>query len=111
MNDVALVERPAHTEQQRQTMNDELNAEQKQHIRKSQVRVVVTYFMTTAYVLTSIGLIGWLMWVDKSELAIGVFSGVASTTATIIAFWFGSRGTGGEMRRPVNTRESAENRT
>ena len=76
-------------------MNEQLDAEKRQQIRKSQVRVVVTYFMTAAYVLTSIGLIGWLTLVDKSELAIGVFSGVASTTATIIAFWFGSRGTGG----------------
>ena len=73
-------------------MNQPSEAETKQQIRKSQVRVVVTYFMTAAYVVTSIGLIAWLMWVDKSELAIGVFSGVASTTATIIAFWFGSRG-------------------
>ena len=92
-------------------MNDELNAEKQQHIRKSQVRVVVTYFMTAAYVLTSIGLIGWLMSVDKSELAIGVFSGVASTTATIIAFWFGSRGTAVEPGRLVNTGDSAENQT
>lgn len=111
MNDGALVERPAHTGQRRQAMNDELNAEKKQQIRKSQVRVVVTYFMTAAYVLTSIGLIGWLMWADKSELAIGVFSGVASTTATIIAFWFGSRGTAVEPGRPINTTESGESRT
>ena len=81
-------------------MNEPLEAETKQQIRKSQVRVVVTYFMTAAYVVTSIGLIAWLMWVDKSELAIGVFSGVASTTATIIAFWFGSRGPGSGPAQP-----------
>ena len=75
-------------------MNEHSDAEKKQQIRKSQVRVVVTYFMTAAYVVTAIGLIAWLMWLEKSELAIGVFSGVASTTATIIAFWFGSRGAG-----------------
>ena len=75
-------------------MNEMSDTEKQQQIRKSQVRVVVTYFMTGAYVITAIGLIAWLMWTDKSELAIGVFSGVASTTATIIAFWFGSRGVG-----------------
>ena len=92
-------------------MSEQLDAEKKQQIRKSQVRVVVTYFMTTAYVLTSIGLIGWLMWADKSELAIGVFSGVASTTATIIAFWFGSRGAGSEPSQPANVRGALENQS
>ena len=84
-------------------MNETLDAEKKQQIRKSQVRVVVTYFMTTAYVVTAIGLIAWLMLLEKSDLAIGVFSGVASTTATIIAFWFGSRGAGSGPGQPVGT--------
>ena len=73
-------------------MNQPLDAEKQQQIRKSKVRVYVTYFMTGAYVLTSIVLIGWLMVLNKPEMAIGVFSGVASTSASIIAFWFGSRG-------------------
>ncbi len=70
--------------------------------------------MTVAYVVTSIGLIGWLMWVDKSELAIGVFSGVASTTATIVAFWFGSRGPGnalGSGQPAGGARGAGENQT
>ena len=82
-------------------MNEMSDTEKKQQIRKSQVRVVVTYFMTAAYVVAAIGLIAWLMWLDKSELAIGVFSGVASTTATIIAFWFGSRGAGSGSGQPA----------
>ena len=73
-------------------MDQPLDAEKKQRIRKSQVRVVVTYVMMGAYVFTSIVLIGWLMATDKPEMAVGVFSGVASTSASIIAFWFGSRG-------------------
>ena len=89
-------------------MNETSEAETKQQIRKSQVRVVVTYFMTAAYVITSIGLITWLMWVDKSELAIGVFSGVASTTATIIAFWFGSRGPASGPGQPLGAQNGRE---
>ena len=89
-------------------MNETSEAETKQQIRKSQVRVVVTYFMTAAYVVTAIGLIAWLMWTDKSDLAIGVFSGVASTTATIIAFWFGSRGAGTGPGQPAGAQGSGE---
>lgn len=64
----------------------------KQEIRKSKVRVCVTYIMTWAYALVAAFLVGLLIWRDKTELAIAVFSGVASTSASIIAFWFGSRG-------------------
>ena len=92
-------------------MNEHSDAEKKQQIRKSQVRVVVTYFMTGAYVITAIGLIAWLMWLDKSDLAIGVFSGVASTTATIIAFWFGSRGAGSGSGQPAGAQGGGENPT
>ena len=61
-------------------------------IRKSKVRVWVTYIMTATYAVAAIGLIAWLMLTDKTDLAIGVFSGLASTSASIIAFWFGARG-------------------
>lgn len=63
-----------------------------QEISKSRVRVWVTYTMTAAYAVAALGLMTWLMLTDKTELAIGVFSGLASTSASIIAFWFGSRG-------------------
>ena len=96
-------EQPAQEEQQAQTANQSLDEEKKQQIRKSQVRVVVTYFMMGAYVFTSIVLVGWLMALNKPEMAIGVFSGVASTSASIIAFWFGSRGSANEPRPTTGT--------
>ena len=73
-------------------MTDIETLKHEQEIRKSKVRVWVTYIMTLAYAMAAIGLVGWLMLVDKTDLAIGVFSGLASTSASIIAFWFGSRG-------------------
>ena len=48
--------------------------------------------MTVAYAIAAIGLIAWLMLADKNDLAIGVFPSLASKSASIIAFWFGSRG-------------------
>lgn len=73
-------------------MTEAVEHQRRLHIRKSNVRVFVTYAMTLAYILAALGLIGWLMWQSKTELALGVFSGVASTTSAVIAFWFGSRG-------------------
>ncbi len=70
-------------------MNDR---ELAQKIRKSKVRVRVTYLMSATYAVGALGLIAWLMATGSTELALGVFSGVASTTASITAFWFGSRG-------------------
>lgn len=71
------------THDQDQRLND---------IRKSKVRVHVTYAMTGAYITGALGLIAWLMSQKETQLALGIFSGVASTTTAIIAFWFGSRG-------------------
>ena len=73
-------------------MADALDQQRMHDIRKSKVRVYVTYAMTSAYIVAALGLISWLMWQTKTELAMGVFSGVASTTSAITAFWFGSRG-------------------
>ena len=80
-------------------MSDIQRLQHEQEIRKSRVRVWVTYVMTAAYAVAALGLVAWLMWVDKTDLAIGVFSGLASTSASIIAFWFGSRGAA--RRRPL----------
>ena len=80
-------------------MSDIQRLQHEQEIRKSRVRVWVTYVMTVAYAVAALGLVAWLMWVDKTDLAIGVFSGLASTSASIIAFWFGSRGSA--RRRPL----------
>ena len=71
-----------------------------QDIRKSKVRVYVTYGMTGAYIVGALGLITWLMWQKETELALGIFSGVASTTTAIIAFWFGSRGASPGSQQP-----------
>ena len=76
-------------------------------IRKSKVRVYVTYAMTTAYIVGALGLIAWLMWQKKTELALGIFSGLASTTAAIIAFWFGSRGSVRSPEPPKSDDEGA----
>ena len=73
-------------------MDDLKVRKHKQEISKSRVRVYVTYIMTATYAVAALTLIVWLMLGDRIELAIGVFSGVASTSASIIAFWFGSRG-------------------
>ena len=81
-------------------MTDPLQQDQRvQDIRKSKVRVYVTYGMTGAYIVGALGLITWLMWQEETELAIGIFSGVASTTTAIIAFWFGSRGSSRSSER------------
>ena len=70
--------------------------ELEQKISKSKVRVRVTYIMSVTYAVGAVGIIAWLMALGKTELALGVFSGVASTTASITAFWFGSRGAAAE---------------
>lgn len=82
--------------------------ELRQKISKSKVRVVVTYLMSAAYAVAALGLIGWLMALGKTELALGVFSGVASTTATITAFWFGSRGSAADPGNGGGVRTGAE---
>lgn len=73
-------------------MDDIERLKHEQEIRKSKVRIWVTYTMTAASAFAAIGLIGWLMLTEHTDLVIGVFSGVASTSASIVAFWFGSRG-------------------
>lgn len=69
-------------------------------IRKSRVRINVTYLMSATYAVGALTLIVWLMLSGKLDLALGIFSGVASTTATITAFWFGSRGSAKEKLDP-----------
>ncbi len=72
--------------------NKNSESQVQQDIRKSKVRVCVTYLMSLTYAVASLGLIASLMWLEKYDLTLGVFSGVASTTAAIFSFWFGSRG-------------------
>ena len=87
MNDRNAVERE---------VPEPLDPVKENELRKSRVRVRVTYGMSTAYGLGALGLITWLMWRGETDQAIAVFSGLASTTSAIIAFWFGSRGSTGQ---------------
>ena len=66
----------------------------RQKVRKSNVRIVVTYFVVFVYCMTASILTFVLLWMGKVELAIGVFSGLATLSAGIAGFWFGNRGTG-----------------
>lgn len=75
-------------------------------IRKSRVRINVTYLMSATYAVGALTLIVWLMLAGKLDLALGIFSGVASTTATITAFWFGSRGSAKAKLDPPGGDES-----
>ena len=43
-------------------MADALDQQRMHDIRKSKVRVYVTYAMTSAYVVAALGLISWLRW-------------------------------------------------
>ena len=87
MNDQNAVERE---------VPEPLDPVKENELRKSRVRVRVTYGMSAAYGLGALGLITWLMWRGETDQAIAVFSGLASTTSAIIAFWFGSRGSTGQ---------------
>jgi hypothetical protein len=88
-------------------MEDVATITHAQEISKSRVRVRVTYTMTLAYAIAGLGLITWLMWAGKTELAIGVFSGLASTKATIVGFWFGSRGSARGLPEPEKPEEGS----
>ena len=58
---------------------------------RSKVRIIVTYIMAGVYALSAPSMVAWLLYQDKIESAIAVFSGIASTATSIIAFWFGTR--------------------
>lgn len=68
----------------------------RQKVRKSNVRIVVTYFVVFAYCTSAVILTFVLLFVypTKPELALGVFSGLSTLSAGIAGFWFGNRGTG-----------------
>ena len=52
-------------------MADALDQQRMHDIRKSKVRICVTYAMTAAYIVAALGLIFWLMWQQKTDLATG----------------------------------------
>lgn len=59
--------------------------------RKSNVRVVVTYAVTGAFLLAALFLIVFLMKESKYEMAFSVFGTLTGVAGTIIGFWFASR--------------------
>lgn len=73
---------------------EEPNKAIRQKIRKSNVRIVITYFVVFVYSMTAVVMIFWLLQKDEKELALGVFSGLSTLSAGIAGFWFGNRGTG-----------------
>ena len=73
---------------------DARETETRQRIRKSNVRIVVTYFVVFMYCTTAVILTFVLLRMGKVELAIGVFSGLSTLSAGIAGFWFGNRSSG-----------------
>ena len=83
-----------------------------QDVRRSNVRVRVTYMMSGAYVAAALGTIAVLLFHQKFEEALAVFTGLASTSAAIVSFWFGSRGsvraaTAGTEATPTNEEQTS----
>jgi hypothetical protein len=62
--------------------------------RRSRVRVNVTYMATVSFLATAVGIIFYLISCQKMDQALGVFASLASISAAILGFWFGSRGYG-----------------
>ena len=92
-----------------------MDSEKKLEIARSKVRIRVTYIMTVVYAVAALYIIYWLLDDNRVDFAIAVFSGIASTTASIIAFWFGTRQTQKSIdetktpSKPVETDTSADN--
>ena len=55
------------------------------------MRVWVTYAAIGVYLLMALGGAAWLMALNKTDLAVSVLGGVASTAGAITGFWFGAR--------------------
>lgn len=82
-------------------------------IKRSNVRVYVTYWVTFAYVVVAAFIVIWLIAIEgRIDLALGVFSGLSGVASSIIGYWFGSRGHGGlqgqkETQNPGPIRDEA----
>ena len=70
-----------------------MDSKEKLEAARSKVRIRVTYIMTLVYAVAALYLIYRLLKNGQVEFAIAIFSGIASTAAGIIAFWFGTRQT------------------
>lgn len=64
----------------------------RQEIRRSNVRINVTYILTWSYVLGVIGVIAYTIIVaEPSKIALGLLAGLSSASLGVIGFWFGGR--------------------
>lgn len=59
--------------------------------RRSRVRIIVTYSVTFAFLVASLGMLFFLLYAEKWETALGIFSGLTGVASSIIGYWFGSR--------------------
>ncbi|MEJ6708906.1 MAG: hypothetical protein QNK92_08935 [Amylibacter sp.] len=84
-------------------------AELRQRLSKSNVLIVVTYFVVFMYCTTAVVLTFVLLFWDQIELALAVFSGLSTLSAGVAGFWFGNRNTGHpeEMPTPLGKSERA----
>ena len=83
------------------SQKDNIDNERQLDMRRSQVRIWVTYTMTALYSITALILISYLLYKEDISSALAVFAGISSTTTGIIAFWFGTRQ--GPKKESTNT--------
>ena len=83
------------------SQKDNIDNERQLDMRRSQVRIWVTYAMTALYSVTALLLIWYLLDTKNIKAALAVFAGISSTTTGIIAFWFGTRQ--GPKKESTNT--------
>jgi len=62
-----------------------------QEVRKSYVRVVVTYVMIGLYAGLALTLAVWFLWQKDSESALSIFTGISGAALGTIGYWFGER--------------------
>ena len=87
-------------------MGDDLSL--RQRVRKSNVRIVVTYFVVFTYCTGALGISAFLFAKGQYELGLGVFNGLATLSAGIAGFWFGSRSSGFPGETPGGAADEAE---
>ncbi len=85
---------------------EDRSAELRQRLRKSNVRIVVTYFVVFMYCTTAVVLTFVLLFWNQIELALAVFSGLSTLSAGIAGFWFGNRSTGHPEEMPTPSGKS-----
>ncbi len=63
-----------------------------QEIRRSNVRIYITYILTWAYVLGVGGVLAYTIFEEApSQLTLGILAGLSSASLGVIGFWFGGR--------------------